>query len=400
SLWDYANLNVDGLVAFDRVPVGGNPAVTSVTPSLTGNSVVVTAWEMASVPSTSITTNANGILTGWGPTVTPAAGSAKAVVGSGSGAVNWGVWAGGSIVNDSFSYSPGNMPLYWITAPEPTPVYLSQVLTTTNASYTSFDGAASDSLGNNATAVNASLTVNFTTQTVAANLDATVNGHYWQAATNNMPLKSSNGNSQNAFSADSYRNSGQPGFMNVTVDGQTAQGSLAGQLVGAALDGAILKFNLEGQVTIGGSYYDYMHGVAALAADAPNDPATAYRAVMFSISEPMALRPTVMVGGSYNNAGRVIADGSGNLTQFDDSTGGGSSTIQYANAGTGTGFVDQGSAVIGGATVRWGRWDSGTVVNVQDRTTQVWQNGIVLSGGAHAVVGPVMTAPVGLPSGT
>ncbi|MDO9012374.1 MAG: hypothetical protein Q7U78_11300, partial [Gallionella sp.] len=410
SVWDNNNLNLGGLIGFDRMPVTANPTVINTTTAPTPTFVVANSWLIGS--PTAITTNSTGVLTGWSGSgwnsvVSPAVGSvAYTSVGTGSGAINWGLWGSGSVNTNNFSYVPGAAQLHWITAPEPTPVYLAQVLTTPSAVYNYVDG---DVTSMNTTGgfvrgtINGttSLTANFTMQTVAANLDLTVNGHSWLASTSNAPLQYSNGNTLNAFSADSYRSSTQPGYLTVTVDGAGANGNLSGQLVGAALDGAILKFNLDGQVTSPTMGYEWVQGVAALGAAAANDPATAYRIVLTSISEPMALVPTVMLGAAYNNATRVSTDVNGNITEFDDNSGGGSSTIQYTNAGTGAGFVDQNSAVIGGETISWGRWDAGTVVNVTDRATGALQSGIILTGGAHAVVGPIATGPVSLPtSGT
>ncbi|OGT07851.1 MAG: hypothetical protein A3J49_16235 [Gallionellales bacterium RIFCSPHIGHO2_02_FULL_57_16] len=419
NVWDNNNLNVDGSVAFDRMPVGTNPAVTNGTPNPSMTTFVLANNSSNIERPTAITTDAGGVLTGWGvtnvdgsfnSTVTPAADSiAQTAVGTGSGTINWGQWGAGSVKTNTFSYVPGVAQLHWITAPEPTPVYLAEALTTTNAVYNFVGGDVTSLVDGTHGTVNGttSLAVNFTAQTVAVNLALVENnGYSWLASTPNAPLRHlSQGNSMTGFSADSYRLSSQPGYLTVTVDidgtGPTApiaaSGSMAGQLVGAALDGAILKFNLG-----------WVQGVAALAADAAtvlaNDPATQYRGMLTSISDPMALAPTVTLGGTNNNAARFITDASGNLTQFDYypfSGNGNGETIQYAGAGTGAGFVDQGSAVIGGETVSWGRWDAGTVVNVQDRATQVWQSGIVLTGGAHSVVGPIATGPVSLPvSGT
>ncbi|MDO9053173.1 MAG: hypothetical protein Q7U37_04475 [Gallionella sp.] len=398
SLWDNNNLNLGGLIGFDNTAPVTPGAGTS-----PGTWVVANSWTIGSPttitndPTTAVLTGWSG--NGWNSAVAPAAGSvAYTPVMAGSGLINWGSWGSGSINTNSFSYVPGVAQFHWITAPEPTPVYLAQVLTTSNAVYDFVDGDVTSMSGGVHGTINGatSLTANFTTQTVAANLDLMVNGHNWLASTSNAPLQYSNGNTLNAFSADSYRSPAQPGYLTVTVDGAGANGNLAGQLVGAALNGAILKFNLDGQVTTPTMGYEWIQGVAALGAAVANDPATSYRMVLTSISEPMTLVPTVMLDGAYNNAARVLTDVNG-LTRFDASLGGGSSTIQRVS-GT---YADQGSAVFGGETISWGRWAADTVVNVQDRNSGVWQNNISLTGGAHAVVGPIATGPVSLPtSGT
>ena len=403
SLWDNNNLNLGGLIGFENAT-----PVTSGTGPSPGTFVVANSWLIES--PTAITTNpTTGVLTGWSGSnwnsvVAPAANSvAYTSVGTGSGIINWGLWGSGSINTNTFSYVPGFAQLHWITAPEPTPVYLAQVLTTTNAVYNFVDGDVTNMFsvsggGHGTINGTTSLTANFATQTVAANLNLTVGGNTWAASTSNAPLEYSNGNILNAFSADSYRSPSQPGYLTVIVNPGTGQivagGSLNGQLVGAALDGAILKFNLVG---VPAASTEWVQGVAALGAAAANDTATSYRVVLSSISEPMALVPTVMLGGAYNNAARVSTDINGHLTQFDDNSGGGSSTIQHVSGG----YADQGSFTVGSDTVSWGRWTAGTVVNVQDRTSEVWQNNITLAGGAHAVVGPIATGPVSLPtSGT
>lgn len=396
SIWDNSPLvgmNAGGLVAFSR-----DAAVADGAPAPTNTFVVANSWQVDS-PST-ITIDGAGVLTGWSgagwnSAVAPAAGSvAQAAVGTGSGTINLGTWADGSVITSSSSYMPGPGQFHWITAPEPTPVYLAEVLTTVNAQYNLVGGDVTSLTGGvHGTIGTASLTANFTTQTVAVNLALAVNGHNWAASTPDAPLQSLNNNSMTGFDADSTRPSVQTGYLTVTVDGQPGgNGSLTGQLVGAALDGAILKFNLDGAVTTPTAGYEFVQGVAALEAAAANDPATPYRLIATAMSDPTALVPTVIIGGSYNNTARVITDGSGNLTQFDDSSGGKGTTIQYVSGG----FADQGSAVIGGATVSWGRWAPGSVVTATDRATGVSQN-FTLTSGAHAVVGPLMTGPVELP---
>lgn len=97
NVWDNNNLNVDGSVAFDRMPVVANPAVTNGTPVTYGTFVLANNSSNVERP-TAITTGAGGVLTGWSvgssnSTVTPAVGSvAQTAVGTGSGTINWGQW--------------------------------------------------------------------------------------------------------------------------------------------------------------------------------------------------------------------------------------------------------------------------------------------------------------------
>lgn len=413
SLWDNApvqGFSIGGLVGFDRMPVTGNPTVINSVPLPTNMFVVANAWLIDS--PTAVVTDPTGVLIGWSGTgsnsvVTPATGSlAQTVVGTAdvtlgnSGQIYWGTWGSGSVITNTFSYVPGPGQFHWITAPEPTPVYLAEVLTTPAAAYNMVGGDVTSLTmvggGVHGTFASAYLIANFTTQTIAANLSMTVNGHNWLASTSNAPLKASYGNALTSFSADSYRAPTMPGYLTVTVDTMPANGSLAGQLVGAALDGAILRFNLDGQVQTPTLGYEWVQGVAAFQAAVPNDPATQYRMLAVSMNDPFALTPTAMIGGSYNNAARVVTDtATGGVLQFDNNSGGGSGVTVQAQNVPGL-FAEIGSVVIGGNTISWGRWAPGTVVTITDRVTGVVQNA-TLAGGAHAILGPLSTAPVTLP---
>ncbi|MBU4113836.1 MAG: FecR family protein [Gammaproteobacteria bacterium] len=403
SFWDNApaeGMNVAGLLAFDRMLVSANPGVSNAAAAPTGTTLIANGWDIQE-STDAITTGAAGVLTSWGGNgsstlVTPAGSTVFAPVGSGSGTIQWGKWHEGSTVANSFSYTPGAGQFHWITAPEPTPVYLAEVLTATNAVYTFVAGDVTSlsSPIHGTFDATTSLTANFTAQTVAVYLDTTVNGHNWIASTASAPLHYLNNNTMSGFFADSYRSPAQAGYLSVTVDGAGANGSLAGQLVGAAMDGAMLKFNLQGQVTVPDINYEFVQGVAALQAAVANDPATPYRVVLTSISDPGTVVPKVMADGAYNNETQVVTDGAGNLTQFDHTSGGGGSeTIQHESGS----FSDRGSVMIAGEAFSWGRWDAGTLVNVIDRATGA-SHEVTLTGGAHTLWGPVMTGPVTLPT--
>lgn len=402
DVWDNNNgLNVGGLVGFSN----DTPTGTGGTP--TGTYVMSTGWLMEANP-TAITTNAAGVLTGWsGPgwnsSVAPAAGSvAQTAVGTGSGTINWGLWSAGSVNTNNFSYVPGTAQFHWITAPEPTPVYLPEVLTTT-ATYnfvagdvTSLSGGAHGTINSSST----SLTVNFATQSVAANLDLSVNGHSWLASTTDAPLQYLNSDSLNGFYADSYRLPSQPGYLTVTVDAAPANGNLAGQLVGPALDGAFLKFNLDGQVTTPTTGYEWVQGVAALGAAVPNDPLTPYKIAVALINDPLLMDGGNVEVGGYQAPANVVFNGSGNLIQLS-----GEKEVIVFSAGTaGSAFTGTGTpcnpctdAVTG---IQWGRWAPGV-------TATVTENGTTLppvtigGGGMHWIATPELSGPVTLPvSGT
>ena len=389
------NLNVGGLVAYDRIGVGGNPVVSDGVAAPTGGKVLATSWELSQLATAPVFDA--GVLQSWGESsfntsITIGAGSsAQTPVGSaGSGQIDWGIWAAGSTMALSGSYPPGTNELLWITAPEPTPVYLSQVLTNTAAGYTLLGGditTLSNTSHGSFDGASTSLTVNFSTQTVGLSLKASVNGHNWLASTSNAPLQFVSNNAHSGFYADSYRSVGTPGYLSVTVDGQGANGDISGQLVGTDFNNAILKFNLGGMVA--GPSYERVQGVAAFAASSANDASTPYRMLLTSLSDPTASQPEAKVNGTYSAASRTVLVGSGDARKFDH----GESTLDFTS-GTHT---ETGSAVIDGLAVNWGRWMPGSTADVTKRATGAVQS-LTLAGGAHVITGPLMTAPVALPT--
>ncbi|MFY9326972.1 MAG: FecR family protein [Georgfuchsia sp.] len=413
DVWDNnGNLNVDGLVALDRLSVGGNPAVSNGTPNPSMTTYVLANNAYNVERPTTITTD-GGVLTGWSvdinnATVAPAVGSvAQTPVGSGSGTINWGEWAAGSVADNNFSYTPGTTQLHWITAPEPTPVYLSDVLIATNAVYNFLDGDVTSLTGGGVHgSINSgtSLTVNFMTQSVAVNLDLTVNGHDWLATTPDASLEwLNNSESRTAFYADSYRFTSQPGYLTVTVDGTAANGNLAGQLVGTALDGSFLKFNLDGQVATPTPSYEWVQGVAALGAAVANDPLTPYRIAIAMVNDPIVTNGGDPMAGGYQALSKVAFDGTGNLTKLSDKA-----TIELSGGTSGSAFTGTSSSAgapcspcTDGVTgIQWGRWEPGV-------TATVTEGGVIVDtpsiggGGLHWIASPEFVGPVTLPvSGT
>lgn len=389
------DLNVGGLVAYDRIGVGGNPVVSNGVAAPTGGTVLATSWELSQLATPPVFDS--GVLKSWSESsfstsITLGGGSsAQTPVGSaGSGQIDWGIWGAGSTMAMNWSYPADTNELLWITAPEPTPVYLSQVLTSTAASYTLLGGditTLSNTSHGSFDSASTSLTVNFSTQTVGLSLKASVNGHNWLASTSNAPLQFLNNNAHSGFYADSYRSVSAPGYLTVTVDGQSAGGDISGQLVGTDFNNAILKFNLGGMVA--GPSYERVQGVAGFAASTANDASTPYRMLLTSISDPTASQPEAKVDGAYSAASRTVLVGSGDARKFDR----GDSSIDFTS-GTRT---DTGSAVIDGLNVNWGRWTPGSTVDVTKRATGAVQS-LTLAGGAHVITGPLMTAPVALPT--
>ncbi len=406
ALWNQSStlgLNVGGMVAFDRMPAGlDNATVTNGTAAPTGATVVLAGGNLSQ--SATPPTFSGGELLSWGDTQwnasvdSNATGTVHGAVGTGSGAIHWGEWAAGTTFAQDSIYVPQTNQLLWITAPEPSPAYLSEVLTGTGV-YSLLGGEVTrrGSLTRGTVNSGTSLSVNFATQTVAINLSATINGHDWLASASNAPLQSLNNDIHSGFYADSSRSVGSPGYLAVTVDWDgsgsgaavPASGNIAGQLVGTNMDGAILKFNLGGQGGVAQGYqYEQVQGVAALGAAVANDATTPYRMVFTSLSDSTASVPTAEINAVYNNANRVVVN-SGNLTQFD----GKNNTVQLSGTAH-----DAGSASLGGTTVNWGRWDAGTQISMTDRGTNNNPSSKTLAGGAHWVTSAQMTGPVTLPT--
>ncbi|BBI99989.1 hypothetical protein FGKAn22_16820 [Ferrigenium kumadai] len=294
---------------------------------------------------------------------------------------------------------------HWIGGPAVTPVYLPEVLLTTNAAYTFAGGTTPTSTiaGAAATLNSASLSVNFSLQVVNFNLALSVGGTPWSAVTTGagVPLEIMYFNSAKVgFRATTMARPGWSSALSVMVGTSPASGEVAGQLTGNALNGAILSYALS-NFNMANSTVDQVAGVAAFTGTAQNT-ATPYRIAALSTIDtvipatgPSQLAPVTM--GGYNNSGRVLFDAAGNATQFDTdksfTNGVGTVTVSPA---AGTTVAGLGTDPISG--ISWGRW-VGTVL-MTDRVTNTTTS-LNANGTSHWITGPVMTGPVALPvSGT
>lgn len=289
--------------------------------------------------------------------------------------------------------SPAAVFSHWITGPAVDPVYLPEVLTTSNAVYTFAGGTTpTTAFSGGATLNAATLSVNFTQQLVSFSLALTVGGAPWTANTAATPLENMYWN--NAKAGFRVSTVAKPGWGVLTVTGATS-GDVVGQLTGNALNGALLSY-----VLAGGS--DQVAGVAAFTGAAQNT-ATPYRIAGLSGIDwnPPANVSTVPVPGTlggYTNAGTVLADAAGNVTQFNASqpfSNGSGITLGIGTAiptGLGTDPV---------SGISWGRWvggalsktdlASGTVTGLQNTTAA----GAALS--SHWIASPALVGPVTLP---
>jgi hypothetical protein len=299
--------------------------------------------------------------------------------------------------------------MHWVTGPAIDPVYLPEVLLSTNA-YTFFGGTTpTSSLGGAPTLNSATLSVNFTQQLVNFALNLTVAGVPWVASSSNAPLEFHYWNgAKSGFRADNTppgatKNGGE---LILTVNGGAAiasNGSIVkGQLTGSGLNGALLSYFLN-------SGADQVTGVAAFTGTPIAAPS--YRLVALSAADPSPSAnqfpggvyptgglnpngpvPVPAVFGGYNNDASVVMDGAGNLTQF-RSDGNNNNNVVFT--------VSKGASVATGlgtdpvSGISWGRWDTYSFT-----TTEVVSGAVVTAnntGSAHWIASPTLTGPVTLP---
>jgi hypothetical protein len=251
----------------------------------------------------------------------------------------------------------------------------------------------------------ASLSVNFTNQTVGANLALIGGGISWTASATSMPLTSNSGVGNSRSHFDTYGG----GTLNVSVGGVAGQGYISGQLTGNGVNGAFLQYFLTDAST------QSISGVTAFKLDTFNGAPAAtvnlaipYQLVAISRYDALGVSGNGTTyfdtNGAFNNAGRVIKDAAGNLTRFDmapNNNSGGQIVSQNSNSiSIGTALaVNQGKDAVSG--ISWGRWQGGNL-GVTDRVTNTALASISNTGSSlHWLTAPVMTGPVTLPaSGT
>ncbi|MDD5385203.1 MAG: FecR family protein [Gallionella sp.] len=304
--------------------------------------------------------------------------------------------------------SGGAVKSHWISGPAIDPVYLPEVLLTTNATYSLTGGTVPTTLtGATASLTSASLSVNFTQQLVSLNLGLTIGGAAaWTASTANAPLEVMYWNNAKAgFRAQTPFPGPIPlGWGTLTVACPTCStgtfGTVTGQLTGSGLNGAILSYLL------GDGIGQTVAGVAAFTGTAQNT-ATSYRiaglsGIDWTPPSTVSLVPIPGTLGGYTNAGTVLTDGAGNVTQFNASqpfTNGSGITIGIGTA-TAAGL---GTDPVSG--ISWGRWVGGALSKTDLATNVTTQHpntagGVVGAGAAlstHWVASPALAGPVTLP---
>lgn len=292
--------------------------------------------------------------------------------------------------------TPSNTAVYshWAIGPAVNPIYLPEVLLGT-ATYTlagnTTPTVTTVSTPPTVTLNSASLSVNFTQQLVSFNL-ALSNG--WTASATGAPLQMMYWNGAKAgFRTTSIA---RPDWAPLTVTGATG-GDVVGQLTGNGLDGAVLSYVLNGQISVDPAQ---VSGVAAFTGAAQNT-ATPYRIAALSNIDTIPVGQTnagtiaPVERGGYNNATSVKFDGAGNATQFNADKPFTNSSANTINIGTAT-PVGRGTDPISG--ISWGRWQGGNLAITDLATSTVTT---LANTNSHWIVGPTMTGPVDLPlSGT
>jgi len=160
--------------------------------------------------------------------------------------ISWGRWAAGAInvTNRSTAVTTPNTlvgSLHWIAGPTET----SAVTLPVSGTYTYINSggtAPTDNLGNVGTLNNASLSADFTAQTVNVGVNVTIAGSTLNAAAANVPILQNS-----VFYATSSMQLSSPLHLAVTCTGTcgTTQGEIVGGFGGAGAIGAMMTYGLQ-----------------------------------------------------------------------------------------------------------------------------------------------------------
>jgi hypothetical protein len=176
--------------------------------------------------------------------------------------ISWGRWDAGSMyVTDRptgvITPTPLSGSLHWIAGPTETTAVTLPVSGT--YSYTHAGGTTpTDNLGNAGTLNSATLSANFTAQTVDVGVNVTVAGANMVGTAANLPIIQST-----AFYADSTYPQTSPSHLAVTCTGTcgtSAQGAVLGGFTGAGATGAVMSYGFE---NVGSTNTQVISGVAA-----------------------------------------------------------------------------------------------------------------------------------------
>jgi hypothetical protein len=176
--------------------------------------------------------------------------------------ISWGRWQGGTLnvtsratgLAISTTVLPPNASLHWITEPLATSAVTLPVSGT--YAYTYAGGTKpTDSLGNIGTLNSASVTANFTAQTVNAGVNVSVNSATLIATATNAPIIQNT-----VFYASSVEPSTSSSYLNVSCSGTcggATGGTVIGKFTGASATGVAMSYGLQNGTSV-------VNGVAAL----------------------------------------------------------------------------------------------------------------------------------------
>lgn len=347
-------------------------------------------------------------------------GSTAADVGQDSATgLSWGRFAGGQVSKTySANYgtasttttSLGSSSLHWLSGPQAYPDFLPKVLTG-SATYSYIGGTRpTDSNGNIGTLSSATLSANFTAQTVNAGVGLTIASNTWNLQFNGLPIKWGSAFDTSLCSSGCTNPSSYTFTKNGSAAISSASANLSGQFMGSGLNAAGFEYT----ITDTSSGTNHIQGVAAFSG--PSQSIPLYRVGYASNGFDFALNSGVssptytsgFVGAIDFSAApdsRVVLGASG-LTEFVGQalyvkTGDPASTFTRddlitAKIGTATN-QDFGSTTINTLTISWGRWSGGTVdIYSQDGATKI---GTIdnTSKNFHWVVSPALTS---MPTGS
>ncbi|TAJ80632.1 MAG: hypothetical protein EPO42_04010 [Gallionellaceae bacterium] len=275
NLWD-STTGVDGVAAMTRTggTVGGvaNPTVAKAAGTL-----APTTYEVAAAGAgvggggnvSSVTVTAANVLTSYGSTTTTTGGawsnstaitcttcSGQLATDFANTGIRMGTWdVGTSAISYTNALTTGPQ-LHWIAGPAASGFLVESLLGTATYALDGGTTPTSQKLVNGVPAAavtgtlsNASLAVDFAKQAAGINFTVVADGHTWVVSSLNTPIGNGNsGSGATAFKASS-RVTGA-GALSVTLDGVAATGTsgqgsfVAGQLTGAALNGALFQYEL------------------------------------------------------------------------------------------------------------------------------------------------------------
>ena len=296
--------------------------------------------------------------------------------------------ANGNVVNQSHDLNGALV--HWILGPTANPHYLPQILTG-SVVYDKVGGSRpSNQSGATGTLNSASLTADFTRQSVSVAIDAEVGSSNWLASLTDYPITAG------GFSTVSCPICPNPDELSVTLNGSSAFGAMSGAFTGDGLDGAMLAYSFH-QSGSGGTG-ETIDGVASFAAATTVNSATPYRQMALATPD-LTVTGNSGYGGviaQYVNSGRVMSDTTG-ITAMDATP----LSPMQRNTGVTPLHLSLGASQVvdGGADpltgVSWGRW-SGSSYSAESRIDGTTTS-VTNVAGLHYVIGPELAAPMQLP---